>query len=228
MVLMYLKKYDYVWFSCRAVAESVKTESWRFMMKVKPYDNTISDPEAEDRFIANLKEILYRLPSVSSEITSHIKEGDQITERMREVRNKTLEDRKVFYIQNRIRDQIDWYATKSDWNRNKYSQWFFLTWFLQFAAIAVAVITIICFSYSLIRPVGLITTAAAGAMTWMHSKSYRELNQSYGLIAQELSFLEVQAKRVTTEKELADIVMDVERTISREHIIWLTRRFRES
>jgi hypothetical protein len=58
----------------------------------------------------------------------------------------------------------------------------------------------------------------------MSARSYRELSQSYGLIAQELSFLEEEANQVSNQDELDALVQDVERTISREHTIWLARR----
>lgn len=41
------------------IAESVKVETWRFMMKVEPYDHNTTDYEAENRFLKHLKEILY-------------------------------------------------------------------------------------------------------------------------------------------------------------------------
>ena len=42
-VIMDLRKYDKLWFSSRAIAETFKKESWFFMMKAKPYDTTETD-----------------------------------------------------------------------------------------------------------------------------------------------------------------------------------------
>jgi len=218
---MVLRKYDHVWFSCRAIAESVKTESWRFMIKVEPYD--VSDSEVKNNFIMRLQEILHRQPSIIARLTSDLQGGDQISEHMKQMRNKSLEKRRDYYIKNRIHDQNIWYAANASWNQKKESFWLFISWMLQIAAIIIAII-IIAFTDLNIIPIGIITTAGAGAMSWMHSKSYRELSQSYGLTAHDLSLLEARANQVTTEGELLELVLDVERTISREHTMWLARR----
>lgn len=44
-------KFDHVWFNCRAVAESVKTETWFFMMKMNIYGGYVTNLEAVNRFI---------------------------------------------------------------------------------------------------------------------------------------------------------------------------------
>lgn len=221
-IWMALKKYDHVWFSCRAIAESVKSESWRFMMKVVPYDN-VSDSEAEYNFIRRLHEILHRQPSIVMKLTSALQNGEQISDFMKQIRNKSREERRDFYTQNRIHEQNVWYASKASWNQNKESFWLFISWVMPFAAIIIAIIFIVFTDFNIL-PVGIITTAGAGAMTWMHSKSYRELSQSYSLTAQDLSLLETQANTVTAEAEIAELVSDVERTISKEHTMWLARR----
>jgi len=218
-----MKKFDRIWFSSRAIAESVKKETWLFMMKVEPYDDALSDQEAENRFLERLDQILRRQPSISPEIVPYLKEGPLITQYMRQMRKKALEDRRARYIQNRIRDQKVWYTTKATWNKTQESRWFIITWALQVLAAIIAVI-IISFRGFVINPVGIITTAAAGALSWVHAQSFRELSQSYSLIVQELSIHEERADKISTEKELAELVVDVERAISGEHTIWLARR----
>lgn len=221
--IMDMRKFDRVCFGSRAIAESVKTESWRFMMKADPYDNTITDSEAEDRFLDRLDEILHRELSVSSELAPYLEEGTQITEYMRQTRNETLENRRTRYFQNRLRDQRLWYAEKARWNKTQESRWFIITWILQVAAVVTGII-VIGFGDPIINPVGVLTTAGAGVLSWANAKSYRELSQSYSLTAQELSLLESRADQALTEEKLARIVEDVERTISREHTVWLASR----
>jgi len=221
--IMDMKKFDRIWFSSRAVAESIKTESWSFMMKIEPYGDAIPDSEAEDRLLNRLDGILHLQPSVSSELAPYLQQGALITEHMRQIRNETLENRRTYYVQSRIRDQRLWYAKKAKWNKSQESRWFIITWILQLAA-AVIAITVIGFRDFIVNPVGILTTAGAGALSWLHARSYRELSQSYSLVAQELALLEDRANQASTEEKLARIVLDVERTISREHTIWLARR----
>lgn len=222
-VLKSLKKFDHIWFRCRAIAEAVETESWLFEMKVGSYYDTNADSGAEVNFIESLKEILSSQTSVSPTIVSSLQGGPQITDQMRQLRAKDLKDRKEYYIQNRIGGQMNWYTEKSKWNHEKAFQWFLLTWFLQFVAVIIAVI-IIYFSHPLMQTVGIITTAAAGAMSWKNSKNYSELSQSYSLVAQRLLLLEPRANQVTTEGELSDLILEVERIINRERTMWFARR----
>jgi hypothetical protein len=221
--IMDMRKFDRVWFSSRAIAESVKTESWSFMMKVEPYDGTIPDSEAEERFLSRLDKILHLQPSVCSELTPYLQQGALITNHMRQMRNESLENRRTYYVQSRIRDQRSWYAKKAKWNKDREALWFIITWILQIAAAVIAII-VIGFRDLIINPVGILTTAGASALSWLHARSYRELSQTYGLVTQELALLEERANKASTEEKLAEIVLDVERTISREHTIWLARR----
>jgi len=221
------KKFDRSWFSSRAIAESVKKESWSFMMKVEPYDDPVSDSVAENRFLERLYEILHRQPSVCSELASYSEGGSQITEDMRQIRRKALEDRRAYYVQNRIRDQRIWYTSKARWNQAQESRWFRITWILQISA-AIFAVVIIGLLDPIVNPVGILATAGAGVLTWTNAQAYRELSQSYGLVAQELALLEEKGKKASTEKELAEIVLEVEQTISREHTIWLTKRVEPS
>ena len=221
--IMETQKFDQVWFNSRAVAESVKTESWAFMMKVKPYDGTIPDSQAQGHLLENIKGILHRQQSVASELPSQSQEGTMITKHMRQIRNRTLEDRRDYYVQNRIHDQKEWYAARAKWSKDQEFRWSILAWILQGGALTTAIFAV-GFGELVINPVGVLTTAAAGVLTWTNARDYRKSSQSYGLVCQELALLEDSAKEVSTEERLEDIVLDTERTISREHSMWLARR----
>lgn len=222
---MDIKKADQTWFSSRAIAESVKKESWRFMMKTEPYEDTISDSVAEERFLDRMKEIISRQPrALQSELGSKLDERAMITEYMRQVRKRSFEDRRACYTKERIHNQKLWYTTKAKWNQTQQSRWFLISWILQIAAAVFALALIGFRDLFIVNPVGTLATAGAGVMTWINARNYRELSQSYGLVAQELALLEARKVYATTEEKFAEIVEDVEGTISREHTIWLARR----
>jgi len=216
------KKFDRVWFNSRAVAESVKKETWSFMMKAEPYNSNISEEMAEKRFLDRLKEILDRQRPIFSELSSS-QQGPEITGYMRQMRQKKVENRKTCYVQERIRDQKDWYAIKAKSNQARASLWYAITWILQVVAVIGAFI-IISLKDFVINPVGILTTAGAGVLSWTNARSYQELSQSYGFITHELSLLEAHAEQALTEEKLAEIVSEVETATSREHTIWLERR----
>jgi len=220
--ILYMKRFDKTWYDSRAIAESIKAETWVFMMKAGPYGGTVSDSEAENRFLNRLNEIIHFHQSVLSELASYLKESTQITAHMRIIRNQPLENRREFYSKSRIHDQCVWYAQKTKWNKSQESKWFTVTWVLELSAVALALVTVF-FKDTIVSPVGIITTASAGILSWINARSFTETSTSYGLVAHELSILEDRASQVATEEEMAKTVLDTENTIAQEHRIWLAR-----
>ena len=103
-----MKKYNSAWFGSRAIAETVKEESWKFMMKAKPYEQ---DETAENLFLERLQEILQYHRSCVTKLTGNLIDGSEITEGMRSIRNKKIKERINHYINDRISDQKNWYIT---------------------------------------------------------------------------------------------------------------------
>ena len=54
-----VRRDDKVWFDCRAIAESTKTATWRFMMKAAPFKD---DSTAKQSFIDQLRRIREERP----------------------------------------------------------------------------------------------------------------------------------------------------------------------
>src|SRR6267143_6928551 len=57
-VLMALKKFENGWYRASAVAESVKTSSWRFMMRAEPFRGALAPADVRTKFRAILQTIL--------------------------------------------------------------------------------------------------------------------------------------------------------------------------
>lgn len=222
-VLMDLRKYDHSWFICRAIAESVKSETFKFVMRADPYTGSGRTHTDEEQFLRRLREILHRQQAVPGELAEQAIESTQITDEMRRIREMNLEDRRSYYARDRIRGQRDWYGKKARWNQSRENVWFYIAYTLQALAVTASVVMISLRDFPF-NAIPVLTTSTAGALSWYHARSYRELSQSYALVAQELGILQDQASHMTTEQRLAEIVLEVERTISREHTMWLTRR----
>ena len=86
---------DNNWFDGRAVAESVKTLTWRYVMRIEPFDN---DATCDQEFTKEIDAI--REARADLELRVDASRGgstDQITERMREIRGLTVQQRRDLY-----------------------------------------------------------------------------------------------------------------------------------
>jgi hypothetical protein len=227
------RRYDHGWFRSRSLAESVKTHSWFYMMRIAPYDHDLT---MNSNFLNTLEEIKRQTVSLPPQILSESAKGSQIPDYMKEVRKKDFEERKKIYVEGRIKDQSKWYANRGLWNSRRESVWTYASVGLQTLAALFAIALIVLGSLDVtlsgftlpVNPIGLLTTASAAVLTWTQAKRFGELSQSYGLIASELSILQERAAEVKDDAALGDFVVNVERTISREHTLWIVRRLDES
>ncbi|MBC3928181.1 DUF4231 domain-containing protein [Undibacterium sp. CY21W] len=222
LISLKVKKPDDIWYNGRAVAESVKTRSWRWMMQAEPYQDIGNHEITSKLFISDLKSILSQNRSLSHELTSSAGVLDPISQKMKTIRDLPLEERLIIYQEQRIRNQADWYSRKSIFNKKRAFQWFC-------ASIALHAIAILMLLYrikdpSASVPVEVIATAAGAVLTWLQAKKHSELNSSYGLTAHEIVLIKGEALSVKTETELSEFVVNSESAFSREHTQWTARK----
>ena len=220
-IVSHVQKYDEKWFNCRAIAESVKTATWRFMMKATPFEE---DSPFEETFRSKINEIRNHRQFVLSTLAPYQdSESELISRFMRNVRGKSTEERKNQYLKARLLDQKTWYTKKASDNSVAENHWFYWTTGLQIFAIVLAVIqtTVTTFPVNLVP---ILMTCVAASIAWSRMKRHGELAQSYSLAAQEFVELEAISSSVTQESEFCQFVTDVEYAISREHTMWCVRR----
>jgi len=220
-ILLANQRYENRWYRTRAVAESVKTSTWRFMMKAPPYDQTTSINEAEALFIDRLREILDEHRQLGEELAGGLASEEQITNLMRESHQKPLIDRKQLYLTDRIEEQREWYSRKSSINKNDGKRWF-----KRMVGLQIAAVVLILFRIAYPNgywPVEVFVVAAGGAHTWLQVKRYRELASVYGLTAHEIGLIRPKLDSITRESEFSDYVKDAENAFSREHTQWVAR-----
>ncbi len=212
---------DRIWFDGRAVAESVKTATWRFMMRAQPFHE---DDSAETVFLENLKEIREARPHLTKYLAAAMStDGAAITEFMKRKRSSPLEERRDFYAGARIRDQKTWYANKAKSNVNTGARWFLIVSILQIIVVALSIIQAASGGLKM-NPIPIVTTCAATMAAWSQMKRHDELAQSYALAAQELEEIETIASNQMNEDEFSQLVEQAENSISREHTMWCARR----
>lgn len=222
-IIVKTKKYEDVWYQGRALAESCKTLTWRFMTCSESFEIEKDLEEVKIAFVKRLKELGSEFKDLNSSLNAKTLTLPNISNEMLNVRNLSMEQRKQYYIQYRIEDQKQWYATKAEFNKDKYNFWFFVI-------IIAQTIALICSIYLIKNPssnwnfVGLFTTISACGLSWLQLKQHQELKQAYTTAAQELNFILDDASKVDSEQKLSKFVLDSENAISREHTLWLAQK----
>lgn len=208
------------WYSGRAVAESIKTITWRFITRAEPFHD--EDEMAEQKFGLKLKQIVEQNTDVAKRLTTHLDEL-QITPKMRAYRQLDLQNRRQLYLDSRIVDQQSWYAKKAAFNDKKVKQFFALLILTNVLAICFAIIKV-RYPTAGYWPTDVLVTVAASILSWIQAKRFQELSASYALTAHEISLIREQAARSMNEGDFSEFVGNAENAFSREHTQWIARR----
>ncbi|OJU83399.1 MAG: hypothetical protein BGO06_15265 [Shinella sp. 65-6] len=211
---------DRYWYGGRALAESVKTITWRYVSKAEPFHE--SDALADAEFRNALKSIFEQNKDASSRLTDHLN-GVQITDGMRQMRSAPLSARRSTYAKSRIENQLTWYTKKAAFNRNRSSQLFLLLIATNSLAVLFGVLR---FNYltSPFWPTDVIVATAASLLSWMQARRFSELAASYTLAAHEISLIREKAHLPDTNEKFSKFVGDAENAFSREHTQWAARK----
>ena len=218
-----MKKYEDIWYRGRALAESSKTLTWRFIMTSEYFENNISDEEADRRFIQRIREINNEFSDLNNVLSSTQLNLPIITGEMKRVRGLSLNDKKTYYLNNRIQNQIDWYSSKADDSKFKYDVWFFAIIILQFFALISIGFLIKCPS-SDFNFVGVFSTIAASGFSWLQVKKYQENKEAYTTANSELNLIKAEGNKNFSDNEFSEYVLDSENAMSREHTMWLAQK----
>lgn len=218
-----VRRDDKIWFDCRAIAESTKTASWRFMMKIAPFEG--DDDVAIRSFVETLKQIRKARPfGVQGHLARNLHSDIQpVSGLMISARHMSTKEQQDLYLKSRLRDQAVWYLEKAKFNSKKESCWFWTIIAMQILAVVYAIFQI-AMEGSLLNVVPLLMTCVASGVAWSQTKNYGELARTYSLAAQELKEQEVLATHAMEENTFHSFVVAVEETISREHTMWRSRR----
>jgi hypothetical protein len=210
------------WYIGRAVSESIKTLTWRYMMKSKPFDIGNED-EIKKTFIDRCSDVtIAAIQNGKFEPSNNSFHQDFITQKMDNIRSLTLLERKGIYASERIEEQITWYKSKSIKSKNKNLLFTLLLGSCQFLA-AIYLI----FLFDLVNCVDVNTILifiAASCISIIEMNKFGELAQSYSFTAFELNKIRNHFNVINSEMDLDNFVEIAEQAISREHTMWLARR----
>ena len=222
-VLMSVRKFESTWYRARAIAESVKTASWRFMMCAEPFANMADTAADKKAFTYLVRTIMLDHKDLAHDLSGSLAEGEQITSAMINTRSLPLAERMQIYREHRIDNQRTWYAQKSNTNKTLGNRWFWVSVGLQAAAVLFVVLRIAepTFKY---WPTEMFVVAATSVFGWMQTKRFRELAAAYGLAAHEIGLARSQLDDISTEQAFSEYVGDTENAFSREHTQWAARK----
>lgn len=221
-ILLGTRRWERIWYGGRAVAESAKSLTWKFVCGAEPFPLAVGLKESVARFANALQELLHENKHLAAVLGQPLA-GEQVTEFMSGLRQSATGVRRDVYAAQRVNQQQEWYGTKSAENRKRRNLWFTLLVTFQ-AAAGVAAVILAVFPEFPWRAAAVFSTLASVAVAWGQMKRYQELAQAYGLAAQELSLIAARALYINTDEELARFVSDAETAISREHSMWVARR----
>ncbi len=216
-------KPEKLWYSGRAVAEAAKSMAWRYMTGADPYPVSLPPVQADAKFIADLRGLAKDQAQDALGFGAEFSDRPQITPRMREIRNGSLQQRREVYVTARIRDQRRWYGTKARKSQSIANVYFVIIQVSQALTLAATVL--------LLSPIGskwnlggMFSALASAMIAWLQVRQHEELAQTYSVVALELGFVEEQAESASGEKDLSDLVLNAENTLGQEHSLWIARK----
>lgn len=219
-IYLFSKRPDRYWYAGRAVAESIKTITWRYVCRAEPFH--VEDTMARSYLQQKLKAIVDQNKDVAQALKNHL-DAPQITDAMTQMRARSLDERKATYAENRIKEQLTWYAKKAAFNRRTSSGFFWVLILTNGFAVLCAVLRVTLISVPF-WPTDVFVAIAASLLSWMQAKRFSELAASYTLAAHEIGLIREQALLPTTDDGFSLFVGDSENAFSREHTQWVARK----
>lgn len=227
VLLLYrsLRKPEQDWYRSRALAESIKTLTWRYMMRAHPFHEDESGTGHRTEFHENVNRVFQssNIQIVAVDLPSN-DENRQITSRMDFVRALPLTERLEFYLENRVAEQHSWYRVKANDNRRKAKFWLAVSVFAY--AIALCLVTSRSVFHFQEIPVDPVIVLCSCILGWVQTKKFNELAAVYTVTAHEIGMVNSIDQVIETDDQFAHFVNDAELVFSREHTSWVARNAR--
>lgn len=220
-----LMKPEQSWYGSRALAESVKTLTWRYVMHATPFAGKGQGGEqhARSEFRNQLHRVFDENREYAKSITSDWSANDQITAGMEAIRNMPRARRMAYYLEHRVDDQRGWYARKASINKACATRWVAVSCFA-YAVAGSMVLSRIALPQWQYWPIEPLIVLAASIVGWVQIKKFNELTAAYTVAAHEIGLIKPIADAVRSDDEFSEFVNDAEKAFSREHTLWIARQ----
>jgi SMODS and SLOG-associating 2TM effector domain 3/SMODS and SLOG-associating 2TM effector domain 1 len=212
---------DRLWYDGRAVAESAKTLTWRYLVGGSPFGrHEVSEREAERLLLDRFRQITRDIRGAHLVPVSG--DTDQIGPALREVRALSLDQRRELYRSERIDGQQAWYARSARWNERRATQWSLVLTSLEALGLTGGVLK--ATGALRIDLLGFGSALVAAGVAWVQAKQHQNLANAYAVASQELSAISGQIDWSASERDWAHFVDQAEEAVSREHTLWRASR----
>lgn len=211
-----------IWYQSRALAESVRTATWKLIMSADPFHDG-SRAQKVKRFCQLLDEVLSQNKSIGGRLAVAGAGLEQVTPEMLKAIDLSFEEKRDLYLSERIDHQRGWYAKKSCDNADASRRVFWAVVVAYSTAILLLLFRVADPSYEWL-PIELFAVVASSLIGWGKLKRHDELASSYALTAHEVGIIKNRFHDVQNEGELSKFVCDAENAFSREHTQWAARR----
>ena len=212
---------DRLWYDGRAVAESAKTLTWRYLVGGSPFGREeVTEREAERLLLERFRQIAGDLRGAHLVPVADI--ADQLGPGLHQLRGLPLEERRERYRRERIGGQQAWYARAAQRNEHRATQWSLVLTTLEALGLAGGVLK--ATGALGIDLLGLAGALVAAGAAWVNAKQHQTLANAYAVASQELAAISGQVDWAETEPEWAHFVDQSEEAISREHTLWRASR----
>lgn len=212
------KRTEQDWYDGRAAAESVKSITFKYAVGGEPFGT--EDREADARFDETLSKLVGELEDLGSDLPSP--KTPSSLDALRELRGRSLTERRSIYKAQRIEEQWNWYSKRAKEHRKTATAWRSVMYAGQAAGAAGAVLKGL--GIVDIDLMSLFATVAASTAAWIAAGDFTETARAYDFATLDLEQALNKAGEASAEPQWASFVADCEQAMSREHTMWLARR----
>jgi hypothetical protein len=222
---------DSDWYHARALAEAVRSQAWRYTMRVTPYDDAsvaqigAIGSGAELRLVEQVQKLRdasqVQLPAARGK-----RGAEQISDTMRRLRNADPAQRIKIYLSDRLDDQAGYYRRKAERSERLAQRWNVAILVIEgiaLAAAAAANIPGVPHVDPRIDVYGLASTIIASAAVWLQVKQYATLARRYSAMARNLKgYVDALKYNDSITPEAWGVLVDnIEQLVEHEHEGWL-------
>lgn len=208
---------DKSWYASRALSESVKTLTWRYVAGAEPFTSTSDSADRE--FVERVSALQQNMPDVPLPGTA-----PTITDKMQSMRAAPLAERKQAYLTGRVIDQQNWYADKALRHQRQARILRILMLVMEVVGIGGALLT--AFGVVPMDLAGFVAAGVSAFAAWNSTRQNDTTATAYVRASHELNMIRERLDRDLDldEQQWSDAVVDAETAISREHTMWHAHR----